>query len=170
MVHKIILFFSLIVMPLVGQAYDPYTSKENRHLGFLFVRTPLPESDQISATHLGSGQVLTIRSSQLEHIPEGNYKLQVKLQKEVLSLDAKVMPTERTDIVVQGFGNLRVEAPEKSNLSLSDSQGKEIVDFDLNKTVTLPLGSYRLKGKVGKLKVNQDLQVFSNQTQVTTIR
>ncbi len=160
----LISFFTLLSAHLF--ALDPVAPVSERKFGFLQVHSPLPESDICTVTNPTTGFSQTFKPGETIKIPVGEYSLNVKLQHNEWSSPAIIQPTERTDIFVTGYGNLKVTAanPTTTSIEVYSQDGRLITQFAPNGPQTLPTGTYNLKIKIGNSTAQQEGVVIITNT------
>jgi hypothetical protein len=161
----LIAYFLIIFCPFGAHALDPLAARSERSQGMIYVKTPLPESDIVTITKGGMQE--TLKPETTKWVPIGDYLVTVKMGDYQYNQNVTVMPTERTDVVVPGYGNLKVN-------SLNPNDGVEvyprgsttaIAKFSASQTKTLPTGYYDVKVNVGTTSVTQpNVFVVTNTT------
>jgi hypothetical protein len=93
-------------------ALDPVAPRAERKFGEILVESPLPESDlcELTPTSKG-GEAQKFKPGETTKVPVGEYDLKVKLQDAEWKTHLTIHPTERADIKVTGYGNLKVTTP-----------------------------------------------------------
>jgi len=168
--RKLIAVSATLVVSLffVGEAWslDPVAPRSFRSKGILWVKTPNPPADIITVTKLGSGKIVNVISDKTKIVPVGKYKVQVQMQDYRYSQTVLVEPTERTDVVVPGFGNLKINSPLQGNVEVfGKKSGQLVAKFPVNEIKTLPRGHYDVKIHFGKLSVTEpNVWVVTNTT------
>ena len=143
-----ILAFSLLLLGLSPsvRALDPVAPVSERKFGVLFVKTPMPDSDQIELESIADGKKQKAKSETEVKVPIGDYRVHVKMQDYSYDQEVKVGGTERTEVVVPGFGNLKVEAPKKSVVEVFKRGSQSLVaKFPVEQVKVLPVGYYDVK-------------------------
>lgn len=143
-----VLGFALLLLGLApaAQALDPVAPVSERKFGVLFVKTPMPGSDQIQIESIADGKKQKIASETEVKVPIGEFRVQVKMQDYNYEQQVMVGGTERTEVVVPGFGNLKVEAPKKSQVEVFKKGSQALVaKFPADQVKVLPVGYYDVK-------------------------
>jgi hypothetical protein len=140
------LFFALLgCLAVAGeiQALDPVAPVSERKYGVVYVKSTLPSSDVITLTDVADpNHTMTLKSETDAKVPVGDYTVRVEMQDYSYEVEVSVRPTERHEIVVPGFGNLRINGP-KANVEVFEAgEKKPIAKFASNYTKTLPKGTY----------------------------
>ncbi len=159
--------FFLFLSPLSLFALDPVAPVAERKFGTLFVKSPMPESDSCVVQSNTSDFSKTFKSGETIKLPVGEYSLKVKLQDAEWNSLASIQPTERTEIVVIGYGNLKVKSPNPSadRVEVYTPDARLVKSFSASKTQTLPTGEYTVKIKLGKSELIQSgVTLISNTT------
>lgn len=164
------IFTFLLAMP--AMALDPLAERSERDKGMIFVKTPLPSSDKVIATHLKTNESINIPIEQATWVPLGDYRVDVKLQGYQYSQNVTVQSTERTDVVVPGYGNLRVNPPSPDRMvQVFSKNGTKVAEFPCSTVKTLPTGVYDLKISVGKdLIPLNDIWIVTNTTREVDVK
>lgn len=143
-----ILGIALLLLGLApaARALDPVAPVSERKFGVLFVKTPQPGSDQIQIESVADGKKQKAASETEVKVPVGDYRVHVKMQDYSYEQEVKVGGTERTEVVVPGFGNLKVEAPKKSTVEVYKKGSQSLVaKFPVDQVKVLPVGYYDVK-------------------------
>jgi hypothetical protein len=143
-----ILAFALLLLGLAPavHALDPIAPTAERKFGVLFVKSPQPKSDQIQIESMADGKKQKVASETEVKVPVGDYRVNVKMQDYSYEQEVKVGGTERTEVVVPGFGNLKVEAPKKSTVEVFKRGSQSLVaKFPVDQVKVLPVGYYDVK-------------------------
>lgn len=140
------LFFALLAcLTAAGElrALDPVAPVSERKYGVVYVKSTLPASDVITLTNVTDpNHTLTLKSETDAKVPVGDYAVRVEMQDYSYEVEVSVRPTERHEIIVPGFGNLRVNGP-KANVEVFEAGEKKLIaKFETNYTKTLPRGTY----------------------------
>ncbi len=154
-------------------ALDPMVPREARHSGMIGVKSPLPASDQVTLIQLSTGEQHTLAPGHLLQVPVGKYRVKVVMQDYQYEQEVLVEPTERTDVVVPGYGGLKVHsrAGEASVEVMQVGTEKPVAQFSALETKILPSGFYDVRIRVGKFTVKQDnVWVVSNTTRELELR
>lgn len=136
-------------------ALDPVAPRSFRSKGILWVKTPNPSQDVVSVTQLKTGKTWTVPSDKTQIVPVGKYDIKVQMQNYTYHQKVLVQPTERADVVVAGYGNIKVNSPFQGEVMVYQNKSKNpTAKFPVNEIKTLPRGHYDVK------------IVFANKTQV----
>lgn len=171
---NILWFFVFILCGLQNVwALDPVAPRAERKYGELMVQTPLP-SDVCSIKmtkdknrDAGIDYQQTFKPNETIKIPVGDYLLTVKLQDREWTSQVTIQPTERTDVKVTGYGNLKVNSPNpnKDTVEVATLDGKVISTFHPSQVKTLPNGTYNVTVKFGGTSITQpDVMIITNTT------
>ncbi len=155
--------FTLWVMGVVfvfslsqALALDPVAPRSFRSKGMLWVKTPNPRKDIVKAKRLKTGEIFTVTPGKIEIVPVGRYLVQVSMQGYEYSQKVLLEPTERTDVVVPGYGNLIINSHLPGRVVVyGEKSGQWVAKFPVNVLKTLPRGHYEVK------------IIFANKTSVT---
>lgn len=158
-------------------ALDPVAPRAERKYGELAVQTPLPsDTCEIKMTKdknrdAGIDYQQSFKPGETIKIPVGDYDLTVKLQDREWKTQITIHPTERTDVKVTGYGNLKVTTPNpsKDSVEVADLGGKVISTFHPSQVKTLPTGTYNVKVKMGGTSITQpNVVIITNTTREIT--
>ncbi|MBL7684681.1 MAG: hypothetical protein JNK65_01435 [Deltaproteobacteria bacterium] len=168
-VYAFIFVFSLLVISSLSFALDPVAPRSERKYGQLMVKTPLPELDVcevVSTKDSADKFQKTFKPGEAVKIPVGDYIVKVKLQGYEYQSNATIQPTERTDVVVTGYGNLKVNSPKPNSdmVEVRTKDGKLIKSFNPKGVQTLPTGTYDVKVKMKEGDVTQENVVIITNT------
>jgi hypothetical protein len=143
-------------------ALDPVAPRSERATGVVYVETPNQEDEIILVDERGLLKDQKISSLKDVKVRVGDYLVKVKIKPEYTYEQAlTVRPTERHDIIVPGFGNLRVNGTCKKVEIFKDK--KKIAKIKCGKIRTLPNGNYDLKIELDKKNtLDQTVSVFTN--------
>ncbi|MCE9624914.1 MAG: hypothetical protein K8R69_05595 [Deltaproteobacteria bacterium] len=137
------IFAALMLSALPAYALDPVAPVSERKFGMLFVKTPMPETDVITLTSTGGGKKQTAKPGIEVKVPIGDYQVSVKMQDYVYEQQVKVGGTERTEVVVPGYGNLKVSAPKGATIEVYKTGTQSLVaKFPASQVKVLPTGYY----------------------------
>lgn len=173
---KSLFFFMAIFLFGLQQsawALDPVAPRSERKYGQLMVQTPLPSDVcEIQMTtdknrDAGLGYQQTFKPGETIKVPVGDYVLKVKLQDAEWTSQLTVYPTERTDVKVTGYGNLKVNSPNpsKDTVQVTSLEGKKISSFKSSQLKTLPTGTYNVTVKMGGSSITQpNVIIITNTT------
>lgn len=153
-------------------ALDPVAPRSFRKVGMLWVKTPNPSQDRVEITKINSGEKRSVTPDQIELVPVGRYEIDVTMQDYHYRQQILVEPTERADVVVPGYGNIKVNSPFKAEVSVYGSGSENLVaKFPVNSVKTLPRGHYDVKISFGnKTSVKKDnIWVVTNTTRVLDV-
>jgi hypothetical protein len=143
-----LLFFGLMNVSS-ALAFDPVAPRSDRPFGFLKVDTPLPQSDLCEITSINGvkyGYHLAFRPGEMIQVPIGEYELKVKLQDGEWTSPITVTSTEFTNVVVPGYGNLKVQAPHPWDMvEVYSRDGQLLKRFPASKVKTMPIGIYDVR-------------------------
>lgn len=152
-------------------ALDPVAPREFRSSGMIWVKTPNPTSDKVTITRKSTGFHQTIPSNKIEVVPVGKYQVDVQMGDYHYQQNVLVEPTERTDVEVPGYGNIKVVSPVPAKIHVYKSgTGNLVAKFPSGEIRTLPKGHYDIKIKVGIHTVQkEDIWVVTNTTRVLDV-
>ncbi len=170
--RKWLIFAVLVLGGMAGraQALDPVAPVSERKFGVIYVKSTLPASDIITVTNVtDEKQVLTLKSETDAKVPVGDYMVRVEMQDYSYEVEVTVRPTERHEIIVPGFGNLKVNGPKANVDVFAVGEKKPIATFATNYVKTLPRGTYDVVISWGASKkkdsiTQKNVQVVSNTT------
>ncbi len=172
--RKILYVFVFVMAALQNVwALDPVAPRAERKYGQLMVQTPLPtdvcEIKMVKDKNRDAGidYQQTFKPNETIKIPVGEYSLKVKLQEGEWTSQITIQPTERTDVKVTGYGNLKVTSPNpnKDMVDVATLDGKTISSFHPNQVKTLPNGTYNVTVKMGGASVTQpNVVIITNTT------
>lgn len=154
---------------LTVYALDPVAPRSERKYGQLMVKSPLPDSDiceVMSVKGAAQGVKQSFKPGETIKVPVGDYFLKVRLQENEWTANITVYPTERTDIVVTGYGNLKVNSPKPGSdtVEVSTLDGKVVKSFHPTRVQTLPTGTYNVKVKMDGAEITQSNVVIVTNT------
>jgi len=136
----------LLGLAPAAQALDPVAPVSERKFGVIFVKTPQPESDQIQLESIADGKKRKVTPEAEVKVPVGDYRVNVKMQDYSYEQQVLVGGTERTEVVVPGFGNLKVDAPKKSSVEVYKKGSQSLIaKFPVSQIKVLPVGYYDVK-------------------------
>jgi len=168
------IFLALLPMALQPLwALDPVAPRSERKYGELMVQTPLPsdvcEIKMVKDKNRDEGVEYqqSFKPGETIKVPVGDYALKVKLQDREWTSQVTVHPTERTDIKVTGYGNLKVNSPNPSGdtVEVATPDGKVVSSFHPNQVKTLPTGTYNVTVKMKGTSITQpDVVIITNTT------
>ena len=154
-------------------ALDPVAPRAERKYGELTVQTPLA-SDVCSIKmtkdknrDAGIDYQQSFKPGETIKIPVGDYELKVKLQDREWTTQVTIHPTERTDVKVTGYGNLKVNSPSpnKDTVEVATLDGKVISTFHPSQVKTLPNGTYNVTVKMSGTSITQpNVMIITNTT------
>src|SRR5437867_2161357 len=136
--------FSLSVLAILfcatmAWALDPVAPLSERKFGVVYVQSTLPSSDVITLSPTNdSGKAINMKSGVDVKVPVGDYTVRVEMQDYSYEVGVTVKPTERHEIIVPGYGNLRVNGPKADVEVFGENSKKPIAKFQTNFTKTLP--------------------------------
>ncbi len=154
-------------------ALDPVAPRAERKYGELAVQTPLASDEcEIKMTKdknrdAGIDYQQKFKPGETIKIPVGDYDLTVKLQDREWKTQVTIHPTERTDVKVTGYGNLKVTSPNpsKDTVEVATLDGKVISSFHPTQVKTLPNGTYNVTVKMGGASITQpNVVIITNTT------
>ncbi len=168
----LVLVFIFVFSSQVASALDPVAPRAERKYGELMVKTPLPtDTCEIKMTKdknrdAGVDYQQTFKPGETLKIPVGDYVLKVKLQDREWTSQITIQPTERTDVVVTGYGNLKVTSPSpsKDKVEVYGLDGKLVSSFNPSQVKTLPTGTYNVTIKMGGASITQSNVVIITNT------
>ncbi|MDX1387278.1 MAG: hypothetical protein R3257_06775, partial [bacterium] len=133
-----------------------------RATGVVFVETPNPKDEIVLVDQRGQLKDRKIASLKNVKVRVGDYLVKVQIQPEyTYEQPLTVRPTERHEVIVPGFGNLRVNGKCKQVEIFQEK--KKITKIKCGKIRTLPNGVYDLKIKLDKkYTLDQTVSVFTN--------
>ncbi len=171
---KLFVFVTVFLFSLQSVwALDPVAPRSERKYGQLMVETPLStdvceiQMTQDKNRDAGSGYQQSFKPGETIKVPVGDYSLKVKLQDAEWTSQLTVYPTERTDVKVTGYGNLKVMSPNatKDSVEVSNLDGKVVSSFKASQVKTLPTGTYNVTVKMGGGSVTQpNVVIITNTT------
>jgi len=171
LIASILMFLSLVATTAV--ALDPVAPRSFRKFGMIYVESPNPQSDSITLIRKKTGFKEPLQSGVLKVVPVGKYRVEVKMQSYHYQQDVWVESTERTDVIVPGYGNLKVNAPNPSAVMVEvypKGKGKLVAKFPATEIKTLPRGHYEVRIKVGSFILTQpDVWVVTNTTRILDV-
>lgn len=171
--YAFILAIGLILSYQSSWALDPVAPRAERKYGQLMVETPLPsdvcEIKMIRDKNRDAGidYQQSFKPGETIKVPVGEYALKVKLQEGEWNSQVTVYPTERSDVKVTGYGNLKVTSPNpsKDSVEVAALDGKVISTFHPAELKTLPTGTYNVKVKMGGGTITQpNVVIITNTT------
>jgi len=150
-------------------ALDPVAPVSERKFGVVYVQSTLPGSDIITLTSsTDPGKVINMKSGVDAKVPVGDYQVRIEMQDYSYEVGVTVRPTERHEIIVPGYGNLKVNGPKAVVEVFEKDSKKPIAKFDTNYVKTLPKGIYDVKityGKTKKQSIDEhDVSIVTNTT------
>src|SRR5436190_15316917 len=153
----ILLSLVLSLVSLSCYALDPLAPRGQRAQGMIFVKTP-NSSDSVTLTNKNTGSSEALKPESLQWVAVGDYTVSAKMQDYNYNQNVTVQPTERTDVVVPGFGNLQVNSisPQDTIEVFKIKGGALAAKFPASQVKTLPEGRYNVKVTVGKQSVTKD--------------
>lgn len=158
---SLILMIFVFNIPAALHALDPKAPREERAFGTVYVETPNKEDKIILISQRGDEKEQKIASGQDVNVKVGDYLVKVNMEPDHTYEQAlTVRPTERHEVIVPGFGNLRVNGNCREVEIYRD--GKKIDKIKCNKIRTLVSGAYDLKIKVGKHTLDQTISTVTN--------
>ncbi len=157
--------YILIMMTtfLVGRSWalDPLAPRAERRYGMIYVKTPNTDDEILLVSQRPDTKDQKIKGLEDVQVPVGDYVVQVKIQPEYnYEQPVTIRPTERHEIIVPGFGNLRVNG--KCDKVFVSQDGKEFAKIKCGQVRTLPRGPYDLKIQIGKYNLDQNVVVVTN--------
>lgn len=163
------MFFSLLVLMFLWGcgwflpvwALDPVAPRSERASGIIYVETPNSDDEVTLILQQDEFHQSQIRTKEDIKVPVGDYKVLVKMRPHYTYEQAvTVRPTERHEIIVPGFGNLRVNGSCRGVKVYQE--GKEIAKMTCDKIRTLPRGAYDVKIVQGKYNIEKRVDVVTN--------
>ncbi|MFO1518209.1 MAG: hypothetical protein U1F57_00870 [bacterium] len=150
-------------------ALDPVAPRSERKFGQLMVKSPLPDTDVCELTSAKDSKEpfkQTFKPFENVKVPVGDYVLTVKLQDAEWKTNITIQPTERNDVVVTGYGNLKVKTPNpsKDTVEVYKSDGKLLKTFNPTKVMTIPTGTYNVKVKMNGAEITEPNVVIVTNT------
>jgi len=160
--------FLTALIPSFSFALDPVAPASERKFGIIYVKSTLPQSDVITVTSVTDpGKVITLKSETDAKVPVGDYTVRVEMQDYSYEVEVSVRPTERHEIIVPGFGNLKVNGPQATVEVFESDKKKPIATFKTNYVKTLPSGTYEVVITWGAKKSKKTSLTQSNVQVVT---
>ena len=157
------IFAALLLAAAPAFALDPVAPISERKFGMIYVKTPQPGSDQITLTAVEGGKKQSLESEKEIKVPIGDYSVSVKMQDYLYEQQVKVGGTERTEVIVPGYGNLKVISPEGSTVEVYKTGTQSLVaKFPAKQLKVLPTGYYDVRIRFG------DSSVTSNNVWIVT--
>lgn len=151
----------LFLIPQNAKALDPKAPREERATGMVYVETPNPDDKIVLEPQREGQKEIKLSNKKDQLVPVGDYLVKVEIKPEYHYEQAlTVRPTERHEVIVPGFGNLRVNGECSEVTILKD--GKEIDKIKCGQIRTLTSGAYDLKIKVGKHTLDQPVAIVTN--------
>ena len=147
-------------------ALDPVAPTAERKFGMIYVKTPQPGSDSITLTAVEGGKTQKLDSEKEQKVPIGDYKISVKMQEFLYEQQVKVGGTERTEVIVPGYGNLKVISPEGSTVEVYKMGTESLVTkFPVKQVKILPSGYYDVRIRFGETSVtSNNVWIVTNTT------
>ena len=151
-------------------ALDPVAPVSERKYGIVYVKSTLPKSDIITLTSsTDPTNTLSLKSETDAKVPVGDYMVRVEMQDYSYEVEVTVRPTERHEIIVPGFGNLKVNGPKATVEVFKSGEKKPVATFDTNYVKTLPSGTYEVaiswgSGKKKDTLTQKNVVVVTNTT------
>jgi len=168
---KHLIFVSLFCLYLAfpAHALDPVADIAERKFGMIFIKTPNAD-DVITLTSLRDEDKKQKVSPETDvKIRIGDYRVTVDIKGGyVYNQDVIVRGTERHEVIVPGYGNLRVNG-RCSEVTILQND-KKVMVIKCNEIRTLPRGSYDLKIQVGKFTLDQNVMVVTNTLRELDVR
>ena len=149
---SLFLFLFFVTGLSTSFALDPVAPKSERAFGFVSLESPLPtDVGELTGVAPAGLAPAILRPGDLFKVPVGEYNLKVKMQGYEWTSPISVTPTELTAVVVPGYGNLKVSTPNPSvdQVEVYSPDGSVLKSFRSSEIVTLPIGTYRVKVKLG---------------------
>ncbi len=173
--QKILGIVSILILYTLSSAWalDPVAPRAERKYGELAVQTPLSsDTCEIKMTKdknrdAGIDYQQKFKPGETIKIPVGDYELTVQLQDREWKTQVTIHPTERTDVKVTGYGNLKVNSPSpsKDTVEVATLDGKVISSFHPSQVKTLPNGTYNVTVKMGGASIAQpNVVIITNTT------
>ncbi len=156
-------FSCLIAAPVL--ALDPLAPRSERSRGMIYVLTPQP-NDKVTITSRAGG-TQSIPTNFVQWVPVGDYTVIAQMQDNRYTQHVTVQPTERTDVVVPGFGNIKVNSISPGDqVEVYRAKGGSLAaKFPASQIKTLPSGRYDVKITVGKDSVTKNnILIVTNTT------
>jgi len=156
-----------VSLPAFTLALDPVAPRSERKFGEVLVKSPLPETDMVELIPTAKGgEPHKFKPGETVKVPVGEYDVKVKLQDGEWTNHITVHPTERNDVVVTGYGNLKVNtpSPKSDKVEVTALDGKMIKTFNPTRVTTLPTGTYNVKVIMGPDQITQNNVVIVTNT------
>lgn len=158
---SILLLFLAFLLSSPTWALDPVAPRSERRFGMVYVKSPNADDKIVLVSQRPGEKDLKIKALEDVQVPVGDYVVQVEMPPEYTYEQAvTVRPTERHEIIVPGYGNVRVNG--KCDQVKVLENGKEIAKIKCGQVRTLPRGSYELKILIGKYTLDQSVGVVTN--------
>lgn len=162
--RELLFTITCLVFLQIGQvwALDPAAPRSERATGVVYVETPNQDDEIILEDERGLSKDQKISSLKDVKVRVGDYLVKVKIKPEYTYEQAlTVRPTERHEVIVPGFGNLRVNGTCRQVEILKEKE--KIAKIKCGKIRTLPNGTYDLKIELDKKNtLDQTVSVFTN--------
>ncbi|MCP5467934.1 MAG: hypothetical protein H7A32_01540 [Deltaproteobacteria bacterium] len=161
-----LLFSYTLVHAQSSHEIDVQSTKEERRFSTIRVLSP-KESDQVTLKDLTAGTERSIQSGQDVQVPVGKYQVNVTMEDGYTfdSGEIQTDPTERYDVIVGGYGNLKVAGASGKVDVYKSGEEKLVTSFPIDSVKTLPIGNYQVVITVdGKSSVQSKALIFTNTT------
>ncbi len=167
--QTLVVIFLLAIFISPVWALDPVAPKSERRYGQVAVHSPLPSSDTCQIVAKTGSFQQSFKPEETIKVPVGDYTVKVKLQDQEWSKAITVHPTERTDVFVTGYGNLKVSSPDPATdmVEVLDKSGKQVASYHPTTVKTLPVGNYSVIVKM-QLSRRKSTQVRQDNVSIMT--
>jgi len=164
-----ILFLLLVITAPEAQALDPVAPRGERKYGMVYIETPNKDDKIVLESQRGEKDQ-KISSLKDVQIKVGDYLVKVTIKPDyTYEQPITVRPTERHEVIVPGFGNMRVNGKCKEVLVLQE--GKKVTKLKCGEIRTLPRGIYDLKIIISKrITLDQTIAVVTNTLREVDVR
>lgn len=156
-----LVFLGLFLSSGLAWALDPVAPRAERRYGMVYVKSPNADDKIVLVSQRQGVDDQKIESLKDVQVPVGDYVVEVSMKPEYsYAQPVTVRPTERHEIIVPGYGNVKVNG--KCDKVKVLQNGKEIAKMKCGEVRTLPRGAYDLKIEIGKYTLDQSVGVVTN--------
>jgi len=154
----------LLFVSLSVWALDPKAPRSERATGLIYVHTPNQDDKITLISSRDEKNKQKIISDEEKQVKVGDYLVRVEIAKEyTYEQDVTIRPTERHEVIVPGYGNLRINGTSGKITVYPVGSKKKIAQFKGGEIRTLPRGVYDIKIQVGKYILDQNgISVVTN--------
>jgi len=158
---SILFAFLLGGISIPAQALDPVAPRSERKFGMIYIKTP-NATDVIKLKSLkGKGKEKKLSPVTDVKVRVGDYRVIVAIKGGyVYEQDVIVRATERHEVIVPGYGNVRVNGSCNGVTVLQGGEKK--AEIKCGEIRTLPRGPYDIRIQIGKYTLNQSVTVVTN--------